>query len=332
MSERDRFMEALEQLAAYAREAGNVLTKTEVEESFRGMALSGEQFDLIYRYLFEKRITIQGIPLELPAQDEPDFEPQWMTAGMASEPENGAGEEWEEGRDADENGRRKGADPERRSMRPEDEEDQTEEDKTEEDEAETEEADAAAKSGKTGTAAGDAREDARYLRLYLEELENLPLVTEEDRLALAMRLLAGEEAALEPLLNATLREVVELARSYRGRGVLLEDLIQEGNIGLLQALREMKGKKRQEEPLRYIHEFVQYTMEQYLDEQLAGGEAEERLVAKLGLLHEAAKYLAKENGTLPSARELAEFTKLPEEEIAELVRLSKDVDLIGGEG
>ena len=287
------------------------------------MELSGEQFDLIYRYLFEKRITIQGIPLELPVQDEPDFEPQWMTAGMASDPENGADKEWEEGRDTEENEWRKTADPESRSIGPEAEEDRTGEDGTE-----TEEADAAAKSGKAGATAGNAHEDARYLRLYLEELENLPPVTEEDRLALAMRLLAGEEAALEPLLNATLREVVELARSYRGRGVLLEDLIQEGNIGLLQVLREMKGKKRQEEPLRYIHEFVQYTMEQYLDEQLAGGEAEERLVAKLGLLHEAAKYLARENGTLPSARELAEFTKLPEEEITELVRLSKEVDLI----
>ena len=54
MSEQQKFMEALTRLAVYAQETGNVLTKTEVEEIFRDMSLSEQQFDLIYRYLFEK--------------------------------------------------------------------------------------------------------------------------------------------------------------------------------------------------------------------------------------------------------------------------------------
>lgn len=322
MSEQQKFMEALTQLAVYAQETGNVLTKTEVEESFRDMSLSEQQFDLIYRYLFEKKITIQGIRLELPAQEvsaqnaavqeEPDFEPHWMSDGAVFGEESGEAA-WEEqpGESAEYGEAGESAD----TAWP----------------FGTEETEAAEYKSKAGSAA-EEREDARYLRLYLEELENLPAVTEEERLALVMRLLEGEEAALEPLLNATLCEVVEIARTCQGRGALLEDLIQEGNIGLLQALKELTGRKQQKDPLRWIHEYVQYAVEQYLEEQLTGAEAEEQIAAKLGLLHEAAEYLAGENGTLPSVRELAEFTRLSEDEIAELARLSKDADFIGGAG
>lgn len=173
--------------------------------------------------------------------------------------------------------------------------------------------------------------DSRYLKMYMEELEELPKVTQSERLAMAIRLLAGEEEAYLDLLNASLFEVTEIANEYKGRGVSLEDLIQEGNIGLMQVLKELNGKGKQEEPLTYIREYVKYTLASYLDEQTMQGEDEDRVVAKYALLHEAAKYLGEENGVLPTAKELSEYTKIPEDEIEELVKLVKDVDFLGGE-
>lgn len=279
MLEQESFLKKLAWLADYAGECGNVLTKDEVEKAFSGMELAEQQFDLIYRYLFEKKITVRGILIDH-LEDAPDFKPDWMRGNEKDSAENKEDFLW------------------------------CEEDKK-------------------GAANWEDSEDSRYLQIYLEELEQLPKVTESERLELAMRLLAGEEIVFHPLLEATLYEVVEIARTYLGRGVLLADLIQEGNIALMQVLKEITGKKMQKEPLRYIKEYVQYEMEQYIDEEAALGDEEERVVAKLGLLHEAAKYMAKENGELPSEEELAAFTKIPVQEIAELIRLSQDVNFVG---
>ncbi len=77
------------------------------------------------------------------------------------------------------------------------------------------------------------------LRLYLEELSEIP--TAGDPQVLAEKFLAGEEAAAPLLANAMLGSVVELAVSHVGRGVLLMDLIQEGSLGLWQAITAYSG-------------------------------------------------------------------------------------------
>ena len=72
------------------------------------------------------------------------------------------------------------------------------------------------------------------LRLYLEELAAIPACG--DPQVLAMECAAGSEHAREQLLNVQLHRVVELAEEMVGRGVLLLDLIQEGSLGLWQAI------------------------------------------------------------------------------------------------
>lgn len=279
MLDQERFMEALAGLVDYAQATGGVLSKQEIEGSLEGMDLSEKQKEMVYGYLLEKKIRVQGMLM----------------------PETGEGAQKEHNEEEE---REAGEEPERAQR---------------------------ARQGQQAAkeAGEDTGEDSRYLQMYLEELDGLARVTEGERLALAMRLLAGEEEAFSGLLDATLYEVVDIAKSYRGRGVYLEDLIQEGNIALMQVLKEMTGRKKQEEPLAYIREYVRYAIASYIDEQSAGEDEEARIVAKLGLLHEAAKYMAKENGVLPSAEELADYTKLPVEEIEELARLSKDVDFLG---
>ena len=153
-------------------------------------------------------------------------------------------------------------------------------------------------------------------------------MTEEERRALAVRLLSGEEDVVTELLNASLNDVVEIAKEYRGRGAHLADMIQEGNLALMQVLGEMAGKGSMEQPLAYIREYVRCAIAEYIDGEVADGDGKEHIVAKLGLLHEAAKHMAKEDGVLPDIGELAAFTKLSPEEVSELVLLSKDIDFL----
>ncbi len=80
----------------------------------------------------------------------------------------------------------------------------------------------------------DAMEETDPLRLYLEELAAIPVCGDEKLLAEQCR--RGDEKAREQLTNLGLSRVVELAREYVGYGVLLLDLIQEGSLGLWQAV------------------------------------------------------------------------------------------------
>lgn len=77
------------------------------------------------------------------------------------------------------------------------------------------------------------------LRLYLEEIARNRETADEEKTAAAY--LAGEEAAMQTLINVGLRRVVEKAKEYVGRGVLLLDLIQEGSLGLWQGICGFHG-------------------------------------------------------------------------------------------
>jgi len=77
------------------------------------------------------------------------------------------------------------------------------------------------------------------LRLYLEELASIPVCGDVN--VVAMECLEGKKGAQERLLNLQLSRVVEIARSLTGHGVLLLDLIQEGSLGLWQAIAGYEG-------------------------------------------------------------------------------------------
>ena len=84
-----------------------------------------------------------------------------------------------------------------------------------------------------------ALDEGDPLRLYLEELAGIPACGDPD--VLAMECLEGKKDAAEQLLNVSLHRVVEAARALVGRGVLLLDLIQEGSLGLWQAIQNYEG-------------------------------------------------------------------------------------------
>ena len=85
----------------------------------------------------------------------------------------------------------------------------------------------------------DKLEQGDPLRLYLEELAGLPAYGDE--LLLAERCAAGDEGAREALTNLGLSRVIELSGEYTGFGVLLLDLIQEGSLGLWEAVQSYSG-------------------------------------------------------------------------------------------
>jgi len=75
------------------------------------------------------------------------------------------------------------------------------------------------------------------MRLYLKEISKIPLLTVEEEKALGYRAQAGDKDALQKLIESNLRFVIKIAKNYRVSGLPFLDLINEGNIGLIEAAR-----------------------------------------------------------------------------------------------
>ena len=81
------------------------------------------------------------------------------------------------------------------------------------------------------------------VRMYLKEIGQVPLLTQEQELEIAKRIEAGDEEARNILISSNLRLVVSIAKKYVGRGMLFLDLIQEGNLGLVKATEKFDYSK-----------------------------------------------------------------------------------------
>ena len=81
----------------------------------------------------------------------------------------------------------------------------------------------------------DERDD-HGMRIYLRAIGQVELLTPEQEVKLARRIKRGDEKARQQMIRANLRLVVNIARGYSGKGLGLQDLIEEGNLGLLRAV------------------------------------------------------------------------------------------------
>ena len=85
--------------------------------------------------------------------------------------------------------------------------------------------------------------DNEVLSTYLKAIDKIPLLTYEEEYDLALKAKNGDKKARERLINSNLRFVVSVAKKFRGQGIPLEDLINEGNIGLMTAVDKFEPEK-----------------------------------------------------------------------------------------
>ena len=96
------------------------------------------------------------------------------------------------------------------------------------------------------------------LNIYLDEIGRESLLSEEEERRLSARIKAGDERALNKLIQANLRFVVTVARSYQGKGLTMDDLVSEGNIGLMKAARKYDSERG----LRVVNYAVVFSRQQ----------------------------------------------------------------------
>lgn len=177
--------------------------------------------------------------------------------------------------------------------------------------------------------------ESRSLNAYLNDVRNYPPISPDEEVELARRIREGDEVALDKMVQANLRFVVSVAKQYQGYGMSLQDLINEGNLGLIKAAKrfdESRGFK-----------FISYAVWWIRQSILASISTNSRLVRlplnkmdDLRKIHEVSQRLAQVKGREPSADELAEEMGVDTKRVERFLLLngkpmSLDAPLLDGE-
>jgi RNA polymerase primary sigma factor len=155
------------------------------------------------------------------------------------------------------------------------------------------------------------------VRMYLREIGKVPLLSNEEELELAKRIVKGDQEAAQKMTEANLRLVVPIAKRYVGRGMQLLDLIQEGNLGLLKAVEKYdytKGFKFS----TYATWWVRQAITRALADQARTIRIPVHMVETMNKLTQHSRKLQQELGREPTLEELAEVMHMSPERINEI--------------
>jgi RNA polymerase primary sigma factor len=179
-----------------------------------------------------------------------------------------------------------------------------------------------------------ARDSDNSLDLYLREISRTPLLTVAEECDLAERIKMGDEEARSHLIRANLRLVVKIARDYSGYGVSLNDLISEGNIGLMQAVERFDPEKGGKFST-YGAWWIKQSVKRALANQSKTIRLPVHMVDKIARMRRIASMLAEALGREPSDDEIAAELGLPRQKIAMLKQAAQrqtSLDAPVGEG
>ena len=161
------------------------------------------------------------------------------------------------------------------------------------------------------------------VRMYLREIGKIPLLTFEDELDLAQRILDGDEEAKQKLSESNLRLVVSIAKKYVGRGMLFLDLIQEGNMGLIKAVEKFdytKGFKFS----TYATWWIRQAITRAIADQARTIRIPVHMVETINKLIRTSRNLLQQLGREPSPEEIAKEMEIPVEKVVEIQKIAQD--------
>ncbi len=177
--------------------------------------------------------------------------------------------------------------------------------------------------------------ESQSLEKYFQEISKVELLTAEQEVELARRIKKNDQQALEKLTKANLRFVVSVAKQYQNRNLSLNDLINEGNLGLVKAAQkfdETRGFKF----ISYAVWWIRQSIMQALAEQSRIVRLPLNKVGSLNKIHQAFSELEQKYEREPTAEELAAVLDMNPDEITNTMNvaprhISVDAPFVDGE-
>ncbi len=161
------------------------------------------------------------------------------------------------------------------------------------------------------------------VRMYLREIGRIQLLTFEQELELAKKILEGDEEAKQQLAESNLRLVVSIAKKYVGRGMLFLDLIQEGNMGLIKAVDKFDYKKGFKFST-YATWWIRQAITRAIADQARTIRIPVHMVETINKLIRTSRHLLQQMGREPTPDEIAAEMEIPVEKVMEIQKIAQD--------
>jgi RNA polymerase primary sigma factor len=160
------------------------------------------------------------------------------------------------------------------------------------------------------------------LDIYLDEIKNIPLLSRQEEIELAKKVRQGDKKAIEELTLGNLRFVVKIAREYQGRGVVLADLINEGNLGLFRAAQKFDDRKG----VKFISYAVWWIRQAVLKTILMNSRTvrlPQNRVEEITKMTKAKNKISQIFGREPTVAEIAQELGVKEEEVKNAIKIAQ---------
>ena len=161
------------------------------------------------------------------------------------------------------------------------------------------------------------------VRMYLKEIGKVPLLSAEEEIELAKKMEQGDENAKKRLAEANLRLVVSIAKRYVGRGMLFLDLIQEGNLGLINAVEKFDYRKGYKFST-YATWWIRQAITRAIADQARTIRIPVHMVETINKLIRVSRQLLQELGREPTPEEIAEEMDMPVDRVREILKISQE--------
>ena len=174
----------------------------------------------------------------------------------------------------------------------------------------------------TGQYLDDVSDDS--VRLYLREIGKIPLLSAEEEMDLARRIVEGDKKAKDKMAEANMRLVVSIAKRYSGRGLDFLDLIQEGNTGLLRAVEKFdpdKGFKFS----TYATWWIRQAITRAIADQARTIRIPVHMVETINKLLRTQRRMTQELNREPRIEELSKELDMEPEKIEYVIKIKQDI-------
>jgi DNA-directed RNA polymerase sigma subunit (sigma70/sigma32) len=174
----------------------------------------------------------------------------------------------------------------------------------------------------------DDMKEKNFVDMYYSELENISKLSPESELSLISTLVDNnskdniDKTIVNMLIEGNLNLVIIISENFRNKGVSLADLIQEGNIGLMEGIMTYNGSVDITEFHSHLELYITNALNNTIFEQNASSRISSHVADRANELDRASVTLSKELDRTPTLEELAKYLSLPEDEVERIMKMS----------
>ena len=161
------------------------------------------------------------------------------------------------------------------------------------------------------------------IKMYLREIGQIPLLSYEEEIDYAQRVLKGDEEAKQKLIESNLRLVVSIAKKHTNRGLKMLDLIQEGNMGLMKAVEKFEYEKGFKFST-YATWWIRQAITRAIADQGRTIRIPVHMIETINKIKQESRIILQETGKEPTAEELSKKLEIPVDKVKNILEMNQD--------